>query len=308
MISRITKGNGFRGLCNYLEDQEKAHLIGGNMAGENSKELAAEFGEVRRLRPELTKPVFHCSLSLAPGEHLDDQVLHQVAEKFMTRMGMDPEKHQFAVYGHPALPGREDRKRKMNHIHIVGNRISFEGKLASDKHERLQARTICKELEIEHGLVQTRPLGKRREQDVERDLKPLTVQELGEKERLGLDKHPKEQAQERVGFALRASDGSAADFARKARENGLEVRYGVSRTGKTYGVSFHVLDAPAGAAKKFTGKELGAGFKWSGLEQKLTARTLEVAAEKALADKTLEEAKAIQALKRAKSQGHDWGM
>lgn len=298
MIPKITKGNGFRGLCDYLEKQEKAHLIGGNMAGENARELAAEFGEVRRLRPELTKPVFHCSLSLAPGEHLDDQALHQIAVQLLEGVKLDPEKHQFVVYGHPALPDQVDRKdRKMNHIHIVANRINFEGELASDKCDFLEATKICKKLELEHGLVQAPGLGKRRAQDVERDLKPLTAPELGQKELLGLDKHPKELAQDRVGAALRASDGSPEDFARKARENGLEVRYGVSRAGKTYGVSYQVLDAPGGCAKRFKGKELGAGFKWSGLEQKLTARTLEVMKEKAL--------ESSKAMRKAKSQDHD---
>lgn len=42
MIGNQTKGRGFRGLLNYLENQKDAKLIGGNMGGNNAPALARE--------------------------------------------------------------------------------------------------------------------------------------------------------------------------------------------------------------------------------------------------------------------------
>ncbi|WP_373870448.1 relaxase/mobilization nuclease domain-containing protein, partial [Aeromonas caviae] len=36
--------------------------------GSDPRELSREFSAVRQLRPDIGKPVWHCSLSLPPGE------------------------------------------------------------------------------------------------------------------------------------------------------------------------------------------------------------------------------------------------
>ncbi len=73
MIAKQVKGRGFRGALNYLLKKPEAELIGGNMLGETPRELAAEFSESRKLRPNLEKAVYHASLSLAPDEKFSDE-------------------------------------------------------------------------------------------------------------------------------------------------------------------------------------------------------------------------------------------
>jgi hypothetical protein len=43
MIGKITKGNGFTGVCSYVLDKDEARLIGGNMASTTPRQLASEF-------------------------------------------------------------------------------------------------------------------------------------------------------------------------------------------------------------------------------------------------------------------------
>ena len=77
MKAKVSRGGGFRGALNYVFDVGKeathtknAERVGGNMAGNDPRELSREFSAVRQLRPEIGKPVWHCSLSLPPGERL----------------------------------------------------------------------------------------------------------------------------------------------------------------------------------------------------------------------------------------------
>ena len=58
MIAKLAKGRGFRGALEYDLEREKGILLDTNMAGENPRELAQEFGAIRELRPGLGKAVF----------------------------------------------------------------------------------------------------------------------------------------------------------------------------------------------------------------------------------------------------------
>jgi hypothetical protein len=72
MIAKAIKGKGFRGALEYDLSKEEGRVIDTNMNGDGARELAAEFGEIRKLRPRLSKAVLHVSLSAAPGELLTD--------------------------------------------------------------------------------------------------------------------------------------------------------------------------------------------------------------------------------------------
>ncbi|WP_223920835.1 relaxase/mobilization nuclease domain-containing protein, partial [Aeromonas caviae] len=96
MKAKVSRGGGFRGALNYVFDVGKeathtknAERVGGNMAGNDPRELSREFSAVRQLRPDIGKPVWHCSLSLPPGERLSAEKWEAVTADFMQRMGFD---------------------------------------------------------------------------------------------------------------------------------------------------------------------------------------------------------------------------
>ncbi|NJO30554.1 MAG: hypothetical protein HC874_25685, partial [Richelia sp. SL_2_1] len=55
MIGKQKKGRGFRGLLDYVEQDSDDTLIGGNMFGQNARELAKEFKISRQLNPEVER-------------------------------------------------------------------------------------------------------------------------------------------------------------------------------------------------------------------------------------------------------------
>jgi len=59
-------GSSFRGALDYdFKPAKEPELLGGTMRAETPRGLAKEFGDWRALNEQVTKPVFHCSLSAA---------------------------------------------------------------------------------------------------------------------------------------------------------------------------------------------------------------------------------------------------
>ncbi len=146
MIGNQTKGKSFRGLLEYLSSREQSSLIGGNMFGTNARELARELRLSRQLNPQAEKVVHHVSLSLSPGEQLDNDTWCEIADKYMQSMGYTA--NQYTIYRH--------NDRGHDHIHICASRISLDdGKITSDSWEYVRSEKIIRQLELEYGLQQT---------------------------------------------------------------------------------------------------------------------------------------------------------
>ena len=86
MKAKITRGKSFRGLLNYLLDHGRGEVIGGNMSAVDKIGMSLEFGAVRALRPDISRPVWHCSLSLPPGDDLSTDHWQDVAADFLRKV------------------------------------------------------------------------------------------------------------------------------------------------------------------------------------------------------------------------------
>ena len=147
MIAKMVKGRGFRGALEYDLTKEKGRVIDSNMAGKNPRELAAEFGEIRKLRPNLGKAVMHVSLSAAPGEKLTDEQWREVGQRYLRGMGFKD--NQFVITRHTDT--------EHEHIHILANRITHAGAVVSDAHDYRRQETLMREIERDFGLQRVAP-------------------------------------------------------------------------------------------------------------------------------------------------------
>jgi len=134
MKGSVSRGSGFRGLAEYLllADERKgprpgAALIGGNMSGATPRELAREFRVARELRPDVARPVWHCSLTLPAGEELSEERWQEVGRALLTKIGMDPDQHQHFLVRH--------RDTDHDHLHVAGSRIGLDGSVWLGKWE-----------------------------------------------------------------------------------------------------------------------------------------------------------------------------
>jgi hypothetical protein len=148
MITRPIKGRGFRGLLDYLAEPEHSRLLGGNMQGGSPRELAHEFGFVRRQRPGVRRAVAHMFLRPAPGEFFSDSQWQSIAGYFLSGMGFDESPHVLYLHAEPHP-----------HIHIVASRITYDGKVVSDSNDYARASVLLRNIERQYGLrvVPTHP-------------------------------------------------------------------------------------------------------------------------------------------------------
>lgn len=157
MIGKIITGKSFRGCLQYclhdkIADEKKnelvmkdrAEIILYNQCYGNTRELIQQFNEVRRLNPRLSKPVLHVTLSLAKGESLPNYKLAEMARDCANDLGFS--NNQFVAVLH--------KDTNHPHIHIVANRIGYDGKTVSDSNNYQKIAKLCRRLEIKHELKQ----------------------------------------------------------------------------------------------------------------------------------------------------------
>lgn len=255
MIGNQTKGRGFRGLLNYLQSQEGAKLIGGNMGGNNARALAVEFKISRQLNLEADRVVYHASLSLPPNERLDDATWNEIAHRYLEDMGFDS--NQYVVYRHS--------NTQHDHIHICASRIRLDnGKIVHDSWDYKRSESIIRQLERDYGLQQTHSshekltrnpsIGQQRR--LEREQREYTNGDRSTPQ----ERPVKQQLQELI-------DCAAADFPtipqliERLQIEGVKVRHGRTRNGKSKGISY------SWKGQQFSGTNLGAAYTWPGLQK-----------------------------------------
>lgn len=257
-MQKISRGKGFRGALDYAferdgADAEPGRLLGGNMSGQNARQLAAEFGQVRRLRPDIEKPVWHNALRLPKGEKLNDAQWVAIADDYMKRMGFT-EAHPRAYVLHDDVDGQ--------HIHIVASRVSTEGKVYLGKNENLASTRHIQALEREYGLTITKgptydPETGKIEMPAARQVKKGEIEAAV---RTGQEP-PRQRLQRLIDDAL-AEKLTAPQLAERLTAAGVTVRANMASTGRCNGLSFE-LDGVA-----FKGSALGKTYGWKGLQER----------------------------------------
>ncbi|MBJ3665045.1 relaxase/mobilization nuclease domain-containing protein, partial [Salmonella enterica subsp. enterica serovar Braenderup] len=218
---------------------KNAERVGGNMAGNDPRELSREFSAVRQLRPDIGKPVWHCSLSLPPGERLSAEKWEAVTTDFMQRMGFDQTNTPWVAVRH------QDTDK--DHIHIVASRVGLDGKVWLGQWEARSAIEATQELEHTHGLTLTPGLG-----DARAERRKLTDKEINMAVRTG-DEPPRQRLQRLLDEAVKDKP-TAPELADRLHAAGVGVRANLASTGRMNGFSFEVAGVP------FKGSDLGKGY------------------------------------------------
>jgi hypothetical protein len=157
VIAKITRGGRFRGAARYALDERhglnrehQPEIIGGNMAGRSSSELAREFEAVRQQRPDIHQPVEHVSLSFARDERsLSNDDMATLADEYLRRRGRDLDRVQYVVV--------RDHDKGHQHCHILVNRIRTDRTVVPQQYrEYLRSKETCRALEREFGLRHVR--------------------------------------------------------------------------------------------------------------------------------------------------------
>lgn len=256
MIGKQKKGRGFRGLLDYLESSPGSRIIGGNMSGRNARELAREFKLSRQLNPNVERAVYHVALSAAKSDRLDDDQWCEIADLYMEQMGFDS--NQFATYHH--------NNTDDDHIHIVASRIRLDtAKVVHDSWDYVRSEKVLRGLEKEYGLTQVQGSREKLARRVSTGQTRRMMREQSEYESGGRLDPPELPIKVKLQQAI---DEAVQDFPpmplmiARLQLQGIEVRAGFTRTGKSKGISFQMQD------QAFSGTHLGPGYTFNGITQR----------------------------------------
>lgn len=220
MISKISKGRGFKGVIAYVSGKPGAEYIGGNVS-ENPKRAAREMGVLRRYSP-CRSPVWHCSLSLSPEDkQLSNMEFLELAEKFLQKMGL--ENNQYTIYRHT--------DREHAHIHIICNRIgSNQNHVVWNAWQDIKrAREAKAELEAEFDLTPVPHNPRFATPEISRG-------EAEEARRKGVMPSKRYVAE---AIAIAAGRSNVRDFVKSLNSQGVQVIPNISQsTGRMNGFSF----------------------------------------------------------------------
>lgn len=257
-MQKIKRGKNFAGVVFYALRPASHHkvdpvVVGGNMMGSLAKELIAEFGATKTLRPYVAKPVWHNSLRLPKGELLTPVQWSYIADDYMARMGFS-ETHLRCYVLHDDEDGQ--------HIHIIASRASLDaGKLYLGKNENLISTRIIQELEKDYQLTRTKgPKASPAAPSPKPKLKKSRNEMMIEK-RTG-ELCPKGIIQNALNELLDTRQ-SITDFVQQLVAQNIRPIPNIASTGRMNGFSFEYN----GIA--FKASQLGKGYSWSALQSRI---------------------------------------
>ena len=147
MRAKIVQGACFKGAINYVLDKEKAELIGAIgvrlTADHDRNAIIHSFVTQAKLNP-IAKPVAHISLdfSAQDKDKLTEEKMLEIASQYLQKMG----------YKNTQVLAVRHHNTDHPHLHLIINRIDFDGKRISDQNERIRNMKVCKELTEKHDL------------------------------------------------------------------------------------------------------------------------------------------------------------
>ncbi len=263
MIGKITKGNGFTGVCSYVLEKDEARLIGGNMASTNPQQLAAEFRAFSQKNQRVLLPVEHISLSPSPGDReLNDLEWQALAQDLLDGLGMGKNQYILVLHNDTEFEGNP-----RPHAHIVANRVSIDGQCAESWLDFYQAEKVLRQIEQKYSLT---PVASSWE--VER-----TADTTGQVRRLRKEEavcgKPEESVKRRLqNFCDQAAAErpTMSQYLKRLKDSGVETQIRKTRTGKIQGISYQ-MDGVA-----FPGHKLGKAYSWRGLFERGITGNLEL--------------------------------
>lgn len=244
MTANQVKGKSFRGALRYnLEKVEKgvAQVLGSSFVSTAERAIMEEVRMVRMQRPNLAKYFYHTSLNFPPGEDLADDKMMAIARDYLAQNGFN--QHQHIIFRH--------RDADHPHLHILVNRIGYDGNVVSDSWDYARSERVARNLEKAYGLTQVISSQEAKE-------RAMTKNEL---EMMKRTNAPSAKMQLQVMLKdILARRPTVEQFINTVEAHGINVLFNQARTGYVSGISYGYQGAV------FKGASLGNAYKWSNVK------------------------------------------
>ena len=247
MTADLVKGKSFRGALRYNLEKVRtkgAKILDTNFSCVVESAIMKEIFLVRMQRPGLSKYFYHTSLNFPPDENLSDQKITGIAKDFLFDSGFT--QHQYILFRH--------HDADHPHVHLLVNRIGFDGSIVSDSNDYAKAEEILRRLEVMHGLRKV-PSSKYTKE------RAITHDEL---EMMKRTKLPSVKAKLQVQLKDILKQKLTTDqFIVALEKRRINVLFNQATTGYISGISFGY------EGMLFKGGSLGNDYKWSSFKNSI---------------------------------------
>ncbi|KIX22074.1 hypothetical protein SY27_05245 [Flavobacterium sp. 316] len=244
MIGKQIKGKDFYGVLSYNQkkvDKGQGCVLDTNLAANKVIMQTKELNVVRQLRPNLSKAVYHTSLSLPYSDTLSDEEFTNLARDYFEGMGFDD--NQYIVYKHT--------DQDHAHIHIVANRVNFSGDVVSDSQDYKRSEALIRKLELKYNLT---VLEQKEESNV------LSKGEIEKCLRTG--EAPERLELQRIINEIIKHKISIFEFEKFLKGKKVNVKFNSSKEGRISGISFEYKGVT------YKGSQVNRKLSWNNLKTK----------------------------------------
>lgn len=251
MIASQKIGKSFMGALGYnirkidhTNPKKRAELLDTNFLNLDIKQIRKEVELIRALRPGLNKYVYHTSLNFHENDKLDNAALLKIAHEYLETMGFS--NNQYLVFrhhdaGHP-------------HLHLLVNRITFDGKVVSDANNYKRSERILRDIEQRYHLVQVNPSETSRVHAPTKDELEMVIRTGKASNRMLL--------QAKMNDVILKSN-TVSELIQNGHKSGIDFLFNQQSTGRISGITYF-LDG-----FKIKGQHLGNQYKWAELIKRI---------------------------------------
>ncbi|HEV3412191.1 MAG TPA: relaxase/mobilization nuclease domain-containing protein [Puia sp.] len=242
MIGRIfSPSMSFVRACQYvMQDRQRAQVLyQEGVRGHNYRLAARDFEVVAQLHETIGKPVFHAVLTFHRKEELDNGRKVELALKYFDGVGM--------VNTQLLIAAHNDARHE--HVHLLANRIDYDGKPIHNFPEVLRGRDTVQQLNDEYGLVPV----------AAKDLRQINFDAL---DRSDLRKYAVYRSVKTALAQVKDMD----ELERRLGSEGIGMRYRLDEAGRRVGISFLYQ------SEAFRGSEIDREFSLGRLERTVKER------------------------------------
>lgn len=249
MTGNQIKGKGFRGALRYnLEKVNKsvAEILDHSFASTSERIIMKEIQMVKVLRPNLQKYFYHTSINFPPGEDLPNEKMKQIGLDYLESNGFT--QRQFIMFRH--------YDADHPHLHILVNRIGYDGSVLSDSNDFSRSEKILRELEKKYKLIQVIPSKEAKVRAITKDELEMMKRTNEPSQKMKLQSIIRRILQDRPGLTTQ-------EFIKALHNNKINVLFNQASTGYVSGISYGYDGVIIKGAK------LGNEFKWSSIKSRI---------------------------------------
>lgn len=146
MVAKIIERTSLKGCVCYVLKEDSEIIDVNGLSSFSPETITRDFNLQRQLNPNLSKAVGHIVLAWheKDSKRIDNSIMALVARQYLEKMGIKDT--QYIAVRH--------YDRKHPHIHIIYNRVNYQGKTIANNYMRIRSLKLCKELNVKYRFHQ----------------------------------------------------------------------------------------------------------------------------------------------------------